>query len=224
MTDHAHTPGKGPFIDDLRILHRYARSRLPDQKLSQQAFSAELAKLGIKTSVDVISAAFHRLEREYDVILMQRRPTHGPRGEEVAPKPRIAEHLDHPEDWEAYPSPDFSSRNKSRLTLDGEIFAEVASLLAGYEAIARAATGRTGTRADGKKARPDPADRRAVLGWLRMQRRRLQKIVETTRADTGSVFGLQHFEDPEYGLVPESADTIIMELAPRMSTREPDEE
>lgn len=224
MTDKDRAPGKGPFIDDFRILHRYARSRLPDQKLSQQALSAELAKLGIKTSVDVISAALLRLEREYDVILMERRPTHGARGEEVAPDPRIVEHLDHPEDWDAYPAPSFSSRNKGRLTLDGAIFAEVASLLAGYEAIAKAATARTGPGADERKSRPNPADRKAVLGWLRMERRRLQAVVERTRSDTGSVFGLRNDDDPDFGLTPAPADARIMELAPRMSTQHQDEE
>jgi hypothetical protein len=222
MTSTERSTGKGPFIDDLRVLHRYARSRLPDEKLSQRDLAAAMEELGIDLSVDVISAAFARLEREYDVVVMERRPTHGVRGREVAPDPDVPEHLDHPEDWDAYSSPAFSSRNKSRLTLDGAIFAEVSSLFAGYEFIAKAGTARTQPGVEGMKSRPDAADRNAVLGWLRMERRRLQKIVEAIRSPEGSVFLLRQ-PDQDFGLIAEPMDARIMELAAPQQVEYPDD-
>lgn len=155
-----------PFIADLRILHWYARSHMPEEKYSQHALTEAMAALGIDLSVDATAAAITRLEREYDVILVERRPTEGERGKEIAPDPEIPEHLDHPEDWQAFPSPEFSSRRKSRLTLDGAIFAEVASLLAGYELIAREATGRTVPKKEGGKARPHAFDLKSLVGWI----------------------------------------------------------
>lgn len=156
-----------PFIADLRVLHWYARSHMPEEKYSQHALTEAMAALGVDLSVDATAAAITRLEREYDVVLIERRPTLGERGKEVAPDPAIPEHLDHPEDWEAFPSPRFSSRRKSRLTLDGAIFAEVASLLAGYELIAREATGRTAPKKQGIGARPRAFNLKALVDWIR---------------------------------------------------------
>lgn len=215
-----------PFIHDLRVLHWYARSHMPEQNHSAHALSAAMAELDIELSVDSISHAISRLEREYDVILMERRPTRGLRGKEIAPKPTIPEHLDHPEDWAAYPSPEFSSRRKSRLTLDGAIFAEVASLLAGYEFIAREGTGRTAANEGeaGVKARPDAFDRKAVLAWLRLERRRLQIVVEKVRSPTATVFQLRSDDDLEAGLIGEPLDRRIMELAPPLAVEFPEDD
>ena len=212
-----------PFIDDLRILHWYARSHLPGEKLSEHGLSAALAELGIDLSVDAIGHAITRLELEFDVILLERRPTRGARGKEIVPNQTIPEHFDHPEDWAEYPSPEFSSRRKSRLTLDGAIFAEVASLVAGYELIAREATRRTASKEEGVKARPNAFDRKAVLGWLRLERRRLQTLVEKVRSPDASVFHLRA-DDADAGLVGEPIDRRIMEFTPPRTGRYPEDE
>lgn len=113
-----------------------------------------------------------------------------------------------------YPSPDFSSRRKSRLTLDDTIFAEVASLLgAGREFVARAATGRTEPKAKGGKARSDIFDRNAVLIGLRLERRRVLNLVDAMRSPDGSVFELRA-PDQLAGLIGEPVDGRIMEFVP----------
>jgi hypothetical protein len=223
MTEAKSADERRPFVKDLRTLHRYARSHVPGEKYSADALSIAMAGLGIGLSSDEIGHALERLELEYDVVLVERRPTHGPRGKEVKADPAIPEHLDHPEDWDAFPSPPFASTRKSRLTLDGAIFAELASLVAGYEFIAREATARIAPKGEGVKARPDVFDRKAVLGWLRVERRRLQGVVEAVRGPDGSVFQLR-VEDTEAGLDITPMDLRIMELAPPRTLPYPEEE
>lgn len=207
-----------PYVQDLRVLHYYARSRPAEARLSERKLVEAMEEHGIDLTVDIVGTAFERLELEYDVIMMERRPTNGKRGTEVVLPPKLDEdHLEHPEDWQEFADPKYSSRNKGRLTLDGSLFAEVASLVAGYEFIAKAATARIPRgQAEGEdvkaKSRPDRADRKAVLGWLRVERRRLQKIVEAIRSPDGSVFDLRG-RDENSGLDSMAADARIMELA-----------
>ncbi|MBN9305914.1 MAG: hypothetical protein BGO82_01225 [Devosia sp. 67-54] len=219
-----------PYIQDLRILHYYARSRPAQARLSERKLVEVMEEHDIDLTVDIVGAAFERLELEYDVVMMERRPTRGRRGPEVVLEKHDEDDLEHPEDWEKYADPQYSSRNKGRLTLDGALFAEVASLVAGYEFIAKAATARiprdeVECEEVATKSRPDRADRKAVLGWLRVERRRLQRIVEAIRSPDGSVFDLRG-RDEMSGLDRTTADERIMEfvdLGPFEQTEDPEQ-
>jgi hypothetical protein len=232
-------------LRDLLMLHRYARSRLPGQRLSANAFvrqeQGRLEGEGCPTR-DVFKSSIARLEREFHVNVLLKRPILG-NGE-------VDKDLLYPEDFPDFeaavrplpkgeqddlPREPISWTNKEALTLDGEIFGEVASILAGYLSLARQATRpvrdpvpderaeatyyqrRVGPGVMDRQGRSLAADRKLVLAYLRDERRRLHDTVSMTLGEGGSVFEL-HRLLPEDSPEISPSDTIQMD-APR-SARE----
>jgi len=195
-------------LADLLILHRYARSRYFRETKSSRKAASDL-----DMTPDGIKGVWNRLEKEFGTYLIAKRAKLGryEEGEELesvgewnAFRRQIHEAWSQgqkndaeegiPEDGIGPAPPEYTLTNKSRLTLAGEIFGEVASILAGYLSIARRAT----------KVRDGgflehPADLHRVLGWLQNERRRLHRIVSTTRQHDCSVFDLgMHLPDDHF--------------------------
>lgn len=207
-------------LRDLLVLHRYARSRLPGDRLSANEFvrrdRAENLSDPCRTK-DVFKASIAKLEAEFDLNILKKRLRIG--GSEVD------KDLLYPEDFGNFeaavlplPSKEehdaamgsISFANKAVLTLDGEILGEVASLVAGYLYLARQATGRenlippgtdkrskltenTGRVRPGDEDRPGrkrASERLLFLTYLRQERRRLHEIVSAAKGEGGSVFEL----------------------------------
>lgn len=196
-------------IADLLILHRYARSRYFGETKSSRKAASEL-----DMTSDGIKGVWNRLEKEFGTYIVAKRA--------MLNRNERSEDLQCAGEWDAFrrnrldawnqdqksdagertpangkgPNPpEYTLTNKMRLTLAGEIFGEVASILAGYLSVARRAT--KARKEDGLLEHP--ADLHRVLGWLQNERRRLHRIVSATRQADCSVFDLgMHLPDDHF--------------------------
>ena len=196
-------------IADLLILHRYARSRYFGETKSSNRAAAEmnLTSGGIK-------GVWNRLEKEFGTYIVAKRARLDRKeesgdlqcvGEWIAFRQKRLDAWNQdqrsdagetsPANGENAKPPEYTLTNKMSLTLAGEIFGEVASILAGYLSVARRAT--KARKEDGLLKHP--ADLHRVLGWLQNERRRLHRIVSATRQADSSVFELgRHLPDDHF--------------------------
>lgn len=174
-----------PTLDDLSLLHRYARSRDHQQKLSSREFER---KHGLRFGT--LKPALARLERHFGTYLITKR---------VHPHGRAD--ISFPEDGaQALKSSGDAMRlsNRDRLTMAGEIVAEIGSLVAGYAALAKLVIGRSG-------ARGSEHAMALVLGRLTIERRRLHQFLALAR-DPGA--DLEQMELPESAFEPDPLDML----------------
>ena len=234
MTGEVQSGKDATSLKDLRALHFYARSRPTGGKASGRGTERLAERLGVPLTHGSLRGACQRIEHEFGLVVRRRVPTR--KGRAVELNPSIPEHLDHLDHWDALPAKAYDgTRDRPELTLSGELFAEFASIVVMYETIVREATERferssirrtlprLSERSSGKvdsKTRAtrrgaDPADRLAVLAWLREERHRLQRLVaETVRGPTTDVFDLR-VPDLDAALAADPLDTRLVEMEGR---------
>lgn len=165
-----------PNLDDLLALHRYARSRHHGEKAAGGTFAEGDPEL----TPDRWWSLVARLERRFDCYLIKKRATIAGR--------EVSGDLNWPEDGslhihDRHADPATSLKNKGHLTLAGEILGEIASIVAGYLAIADIVI-RSSTKT---KERAPEHQREAVRAWLTAERRRLHDIVVAVRAPDAEI-------------------------------------
>ncbi|WP_157959851.1 hypothetical protein [Devosia submarina] len=211
-----------PRLNDLLVLHRYARARPMGQKLAGTEFVKQHAS---ELTADRFAETVKRLEKDFDEYLFVKRP-------KSKQETRMEYH--HPEQFQVHlhgprrprpngaPHPDMTPVDVGgQMTLAGELLGELASLVAGYVSVASRAVAPT----PGGK-RPSDEDLYAVLGFLRRERRQLHRMVTVSRDDTSSVYDLGLYLNEEV-FEPEASDTqdmVTLAIPPCHPSEEYEEE
>lgn len=237
-------------LHDLVLLHRYARSRLPGGELSNNKFALQQLEgngSAYTATKSTLKGAVDRIEHEFGVFLLPKTLKMGDEPgrdisywEEIPGKAALAALLGSSDDRNGNTDPakqaGLTWKNQQTLTLDGEIFGELASIVAGYLALVRSATGRfdppandkrsqqaSGMRrvGSGPRTRNSSGQRESFLEFLRNERRRLHPLVQSAFVEGGSVFDLDSPAPSGHQDGPHPSDTIAMDVSP--PARRPDD-
>ncbi|ODT64750.1 MAG: hypothetical protein ABS75_34155 [Pelagibacterium sp. SCN 63-23] len=189
------TTNQRPQLYDLDMLHLYARSVPANGKLSARMFERQYG-----FSDGHLKRSVRRLEAQFGTYLLVKQVVNGS-GEGIVFEEDLPSNAD-----------GTKLNNRDRLTLAGQIVAEIASLFKGYSILANLVIGSQGRRSTRHAMR-------ALLARLRQERRRLQDLVMIARLPGADLERLGDSLD-EAAFDYDPRDSIDMETQPTAKERD----